>query len=125
MFRLLGHVLPEKKAIGMALTNVYGIGRSTAKDVCKKSGIDFDKKVKDLTEDEQKTISDIVRNDYVLENDLRRQVNWDIKKLKELKTVRWMRHNLWMPVRGQQTRTNAKTAKKLMGRSRVRPTTKK
>jgi small subunit ribosomal protein S13 len=75
MFRLLGHVLPERKAIGMALTNIYGIGRSTAKDVCEKAGIDFNKKVKDLTEDEQKAISDIVRNDYVLENDLRRQVN--------------------------------------------------
>jgi len=125
MFRLLGHVLPEKKAIGMALTNIYGIWKSTAQDVCEKTGIDFNKKVKDLTDDEEKKISDAVRDGYVLENDLRRQVNWDIKKLKELKTVRGMKHNLWMPVRGQQTRTNAKTAKKLLGRSRVRPTTKK
>ena len=125
MFRLLGHVLPEKKAIGMALTYIYGIWRSTAYDICKKVDVDFNKKVKDLTDDEQKKISDTVRNDYVLENDLRRQVNWDIKKLKELKTIRGMKHNLWMPVRGQQTRTNAKTAKKLLGRSRVRPTTKK
>ncbi len=125
MFRLLGHVLPEKKAIGMALTNIYGIGKSTAQDVCEKTGIDFNKKVKDLTDEEQKKISDTVRGEYVLENDLRRQVNWDIKKLKELKTSRGMKHNLWMPVRGQQTRTNAKTAKKLLGRARVRPTTKK
>jgi len=125
MFRLLGHVLPEKKAIGMALTNIYGIWVSRATEICKDLGLDFNKKVKDLTDEEKKLISDKVRNDYVLENDLRRQVNWDIKRLKELKTIRGMKHNLWMPVRGQQTRTNAKTAKKLLGRARVRPTTKK
>jgi len=125
MFRLLGNVLPEKKAIGIALTYIYGIWRPTATQICEKAGIDFNKKVKDLTDEEQKTISDIVRDGYVLENDLRRQVNWDIKRLKELKTIRGMKHNLWMPVRGQQTRTNAKTAKKLLGRARVRPTTKK
>ena len=124
MFRLLGTVLPEKKAIGIALTYIYGIGRPRALEICEKAGIDWHKKVKDLTEEEQKKISDIVRNDYVLENDLRRQVAWDIKRLKELKTIRGMKHNLWMPVRGQQTRTNAKTAKKLLGRSRVRPVKK-
>lgn len=121
MFRLLWTVLPEKKAIGIALTYIYGIGRSRALEICEKAGIDWHKKVKDLTDEEEKKISDIVRNDYVLENDLRRQVAWDIKRLKELKTIRGMKHNLWMPVRGQQTRTNAKTAKKLLGRSRVRP----
>jgi len=124
MFRLLGNVLPEKKAIGIALTYVYGIGRSRAVEICNKAGIDWNKKVKDLTDEEQKKISDIVRDDYILENDLRRQVAWDIKRLKELKTARGMKHNLWMPVRGQQTRTNAKTAKKLLGRSRVRPVKK-
>ncbi len=124
MFRLLGNVLPDKKSVGIALTYVYGIWVSTSKDICKKLWIDFNTKVKDLTDEDQKKITDLVRT-YTVENDLRRQVNWDIKKLKELKTIRWMRHNLWMPVRGQQTRTNAKTAKKLLGRAKVRPTSKK
>jgi len=124
MFRLLGNVLPDKKSVGIALTYVYGIWVSTSKDICEKLWIDFNSKVKDLTDEDQKKITDLVRT-YTVENDLRRQVNWDIKKLKELKTIRWMKHNLWMPVRGQQTRTNAKTAKKLLGRAKIRPTSKK
>ena len=124
MFRLLGNVLPDKKSVGIALTYVYGIWVNTSKNICEKLGIDFNTKVKDLTDEDQKKITDLVRT-YTVENDLRRQVNWDIKKLKELKTVRWMKHNLWMPVRWQQTRTNAKTAKKLLGRAKVRPTSKK
>ncbi len=124
MFRLLGHMLPEKKSLGIALTSIYGIWQSRAKDICDKIWIDFDKKVKDLDEKEEKIISDEVRT-YNLENDLRREVFWNIKAMKELKTARGMKHNLWMPVRGQQTKTNAKTAKKLMGRSRVRPVAKK
>ncbi len=124
MFRLLGNVLPDKKSVGIALTYVYGVWVNTSKDICKELWIEFNSKVKDLTDEDQKKITDLVRT-YTVENDLRRQVSWDIKKLKELKTVRWMKHNLWMPVRGQQTRTNAKTAKKLLGRAKVRPTAKK
>lgn len=123
MFRLLGHILPDEKSIGIALTYIYGIWMSRSRQICEKLWIDFNKKVKDLTDKEEKMISDELKN-YTLENDLRREVNWNIKALKELKTIRGMRHNLWMPVRGQQTRTNAKTAKKLLGRSRVRPTKK-
>jgi small subunit ribosomal protein S13 len=77
-----------------------------------------------LTDDEKKVITDIMRT-YTLENDLKREVSWNIKRIKELRTWRWMRHALWLPVRWQQTKTNAKTAKKLLGRSRVRPTKKK
>ncbi len=124
MFRLLGNVLPDKKSVGIALTYVYGVWVNISKDICKELWIEFNSKVKDLTDEDQKKITDLVRT-YTVENDLRRQVSWDIKKLKELKTVRWMKHNLWMPVRGQQTRTNAKTAKKLLGRAKVRPTAKK
>lgn len=124
MFRLLGTVLPEKKAIGMALTNIYGIGRSRAQEICESVDINFNKKVSDLTDEDQKKINDEVRT-YTLENDLKREVNSNIKSMKELKTLRWMKHNVWMPVRGQQTKTNARTAKKLMGRSRVRPVAKK
>jgi len=82
------------------------------------------KKVKDITEDEQKKISDKVR-EFILENDLKREVASAIKRLKEIKCYRWMRHNVWLPVRWQLTRKNAKTAKKLMWRSRVRPVLKK
>lgn len=124
MFRLLGHVLPEKKSLGIALTSVYGIWQSRARRICESVGIDFDTKIKDLDEKQEKLINDEVRT-YTLENDLRREVNWNIKSMKELKTSRGMKHNMWMPVRWQQTKTNAKTAKKLLWRSRVRPVAKK
>ena len=143
MFRLLGNMLPDNKAIGIALTYIYGIGQSRSKEICtqvvlgelkkfkhmtdeERSAVMafFNKKVKDPTDEEEKKISDIVRT-YTLENDLRREVASNIKRLKELKTWRGMRHALGLPVRGQQTKTNAKTAKRLLGRSRVRPTLKK
>ena len=124
MFRLYWHLLPDNKAIWIALTYIYGIGRSRSKSILEKLNIPLEKKVKDLTDDEKKNITDELKN-YVLENDLRRQVAQDIKRLKEIKCYRWMRHNLWLPVRGQKTRKNAKTAKKLLWRSRVRPVLKK
>ena len=124
-------------------TGFYGIGQSRSKEICTQVVLGelkkfkhmtdeernavmafFNKKVKDLTDEEEKKISDIVRT-YALENDLRREVASNIKRLKELKTWRGMRHALGLPVRGQQTKTNAKTAKRLLGRSRVRPTLKK
>lgn len=113
MFRLMGHVLPDEKSIWIALTNVYGIGRSRSKKLLGEIAIDFMKKVKDISEEEQKKISDKLK-EYSLENDLKREVAGNIKKLKEIKTYRGMRHNLGMPVRGQNTRKNARTAKKLM-----------
>jgi len=81
-------------------------------------------KVADLGEDDQKKISDELKN-YVLESDLKREVASAIKRLKEIKCYRGMRHNLGLPVRGQLTRKNARTAKKLLGRSKVRPVLKK
>ena len=124
MFRLLWHVLPDNKAIWIALTYVYWIGQSRARQICEKVGVDFETKVKDLKEDDIKKLTDITR-EYTLENDLRREVASAIKRLKEIKTWRGMRHNLWLPVRGQKTRRNARTAKKLLWRSRVRPVLKK
>ena len=120
----MGHVLPEEKSTWIALTNIYGIGRVRSQKILNKVGIDPLKKVKDLTEDDQKKISDELKN-YVLESDLKREVAAAIKRLKEIKCYRWMRHNLWLPVRGQLTRKNAKTAKKLLWRAKVRPTIKK
>ena len=124
MFRLMGHVLPEEKSIWIALTTIYGIGRERSRKILDQLKINYMKKVKDVTEEEQKLISDELKN-YVLENDLKREVASAIKRLKEIKCYRWMRHNLWLPVRGQLTRKNARTAKKLLGRSKVRPVLKK
>ncbi|MDO4713601.1 MAG: 30S ribosomal protein S13 [bacterium] len=124
MFRLMGHVLPEEKSIWIALTAIYGIGRERSKKILNTLEINFMKKVKDISEEEQKLISDELKK-YVLENDLKREVASAIKRLKEIKCYRGMRHNLGLPVRGQLTRKNARTAKKLLGRSRVRPVLKK
>lgn len=125
MFRLQGNLIPDKKTIWVWLTHVYGIWSSTSKKVLDKLGIPLEKKVKDLTDDEKKALSDELKDNYVLENDLKREVNASIKRLKEIKCYRWMRHNLWLPVRGQKTRKNARTAKKLLWRSKVRPVLKK
>lgn len=124
MFRAHGHVLSDNKSIWIALTAVYGIGRVRSKNLLEKVKINPLTKVKDITEDEQKAIVDEMKN-YVLENDLRREVWFAIKRLKEIKCYRGMRHNVGLPVRGQVTRKNARTAKKLLGRSKVRPVMKK
>lgn len=124
MFRLMGHVLPEEKSIWIALTNIYGIGRERSKKILAALNVEIMKKVKDISEEEQKMISDELKK-YVLENDLKREVAAAIKRLKEIKCYRGMRHNLGLPVRGQLTRKNARTAKKLLGRSKVRPVLKK
>jgi len=124
MFRVLGHVLPDHKSIGIALTYIYGIGVSRSKQILSKLGIDFEKKVKDLTDEEKKAIVEELKN-YTLENDLRREIAAAIKRLKEIRAYRGLRHALGLPVRGQKTRKNARTAKKLLGRSKVRPVLKK
>lgn len=103
---------------------IYGIGRTTSKNILEELGIDYMKKVKDISEEEQKKIIDKLK-EMTLENDLKRQVMGNIKRLKEIKCYRGMRHNLGLPVRGQNTRKNARTAKKLLGRSKVRPILKK
>ncbi len=124
MFRLMWHVLPEDKSIWIALTNIYGIGRSKSRKILDKLEIPFMKKVKDVSEEEQKKIVDELQK-YVLENDLKREQAAAIKRLKEIKCYRWMRHNLGLPVRWQCTRKNARTAKKLLWRTKVRPVLKK
>ena len=124
MFRLLWHVLDENRSIWIALTAIHGIGRNKSKKILEAVSIPFTKKVKDISEEEQKKLSDELAN-YVLENDLKREVAHAIKRLKEIKCYRGMRHNVGLPVRGQLTRKNAKTAKKLLGRAKVRPVLKK
>lgn len=124
MFRLQWHVLPDNKIIWVALTYVYWIWESRSKTILWKLWISFYKKVKEITDEEQKIITDELK-DWVLENDLKREVNSAIKRLKEIKCYRWMRHNIGLPVRWQSTMKNARTAKKLLWRSRVRPVLKK
>ena len=124
MFRLMWHVLNDKKSIWIALTAVYGIGQNRSKTILEQIKIEPMTKTKDLSEADQKKISDELKK-YVLENDLKREVWSCIKRLKEIKCYRGMRHNLGLPVRGQCTRKHAKTAKKLMWRAKVRPILKK
>ncbi len=124
MLRIQWHVIPDAKNIWVGLTSVYGIGRPKSKEILEGLKIDPLKKVKDISEAEEKMIVDVIK-EMALENDLRREVNGFIKRLKEIKCYRGMRHNLGLPVRGQSTRKNARTAKKLLGRARVRPVLKK
>lgn len=124
MLRLMGHVIPDNKSIWIGLTTIYGIGRKKSQTILDKIWVDFMTKVKNLSDEQEKKISDELQN-YLLENDLKREVMTHIKRLKEIKCYRGMRHNLWLPVRGQLTRKNARTAKKLLGRARVRPVLKK
>lgn len=118
------HVLEENKSIWIALTAIYGIGRNKSMKILESLEIAYMTKVKDVTEDEQKKLSDELKK-FVLENDLKREIAHAIKRLKEIKCYRGMRHNVGLPVRGQCTRKNARTAKKLLGRSKVRPVLKK
>ena len=124
MFRLSWHVLPENKSIWIWLTSLYGIGLKRSKTILDNATVNYLKKVKDISEDEQKKILEQISK-YVLENDLKREIAFAIKRLKEIKCYRGMRHNLGLPVRGQLTRKNGKTAKKLLGRNKVRPVLKK
>lgn len=124
MLRLMGHVIPDNKSIWIGLTTIYGIGRNKSQTILDKIWIDFMTKVKSLSDEQEKKISEELQT-YVLENDLKREVMTHIKRLKEIKCYRWMRHNLWLPVRWQLTRKNGRTAKKLLWRARVRPILKK
>jgi small subunit ribosomal protein S13 len=107
--------LPRDKRVLIGLTYIYGIGRSTSKEILGKANIDENKKVKDLSTDEEKILRDIIQNDYHVEGELRTKIAMDIKRLMEIGSYRGMRHKRGLPVRGQRTHTNAKTRR---GRSR-------
>jgi small subunit ribosomal protein S13 len=110
MARIAGINIPANKHVVIALTSIYGIGRSRAADVCRQAGIAPDVKVKDLTEPEvEKLRVEIAR--MPVEGDLRRQVSMNIKRLMDLGTYRGQRHRKGLPMRGQRTRTNARTRK--------------
>lgn len=111
MAHIAGIELPRTKRLFIGLTYIYGIGRSHAKDICKKANIDEMKKVADLSVDEEKILRDIIQNEYVVEGNLRTQVAMNIKRLMEIGSYRGMRHKRGLPVRGQRTHTNARTRK--------------
>jgi small subunit ribosomal protein S13 len=109
--RIAGVDLPRRKHIRIALTYIYGIGRSTAEKICKKAEIDPVKMSDDLTENEVKVIRDLINEEYKVEGDLRREVAMNIKRLMDLGCYRGLRHRKGLPARGQRTHTNARTRK--------------
>ena len=111
MARIAGVDLPNDKRVEIGLTYIYGIGRPTANDILSKAGINPDTRVKDLTEEEVGKIRKIIENDYAVEGDLRREVSLNIKRLMEIGCYRGIRHRRGLPVRGQKTKTNARTRK--------------
>jgi len=111
MARISGVDLPRDKRIEIGLTYVYGIGRVSAEKILKETGIDPNKRVKDLTEAEEALLRDCIDKNYVVEGDLRRTVALDIKRLTEIGCYRGTRHRRGLPVRGQRSKTNARTRK--------------
>ena len=121
MARIAGVDLPRDKRIEIGLTYIYGIGRPTATEILKKAEVDPDIRVKDLTEEDAGKIRKIIDADYSVEGDLRRDVSLNIKRLMEIGCYRGIRHRRGLPVRGQNTKTNARTRKgpkKTVGRKK-------
>ena len=111
MARIAGVDLPRDKRIEIGLTYIYGIGRTTAKEIIEKTGINPDTRVRDLTGEEAGKIRKVIESDYMVEGDLRREVSLNIKRLMEIGSYRGIRHRRGLPVRGQKTKTNARTRK--------------
>ena len=111
MARIAGIDLPRDKRIEMALTYIYGIGRKTATDICKATGVNPDIRVRDLTEDDASKLREYIDHNCRVEGDLRRDVAFDIKRLIEIGCYRGLRHRKGLPVRGQRSKTNARTRK--------------
>ena len=111
MARIAGIDLPREKRIEIALTYIFGIGRKTATDIVKMAGVNPDTRVKDLTEDDEAALRDVIDKNYTIEGDLRREVALNIKRLIEIGCYRGLRHRRGLPVRGQRTKTNARTRK--------------
>ena len=111
MARIAGVDIPNQKRVEIALTYIYGIGRKSANDILEKTGSDPDTRAKDLTEEQIAKLRDEIENNYVVEGDLRRDVALNIKRLVEINCYRGIRHRKGLPVRGQRTKTNARTRK--------------
>ncbi|NLV17811.1 MAG: 30S ribosomal protein S13 [Syntrophomonadaceae bacterium] len=111
MARIAGVDLPREKRIEVALTYIFGIGRPSARQIVEQAGVNPDTRVKDLTEEEVAKIREIINRNYKVEGDLRRDVSMNIKRLMDIGCYRGLRHRRGLPVRGQQTKTNARTRK--------------
>lgn len=111
MARISGVDLPRDKRVEIGLTYIYGIGRKSAKDILEKAGIDPDIRVKDLTDEQEAALRDVIDKGYTIEGDLRREVALNIKRLTEIGCYRGIRHRRGLPVRGQRSKTNARTRK--------------
>ena len=111
MARIAGIDLPREKRVEIGLTYIYGIGRKTANEILAATGINPDTRVKDLTEADEAKLREAIDHGYIVEGDLRRQVALDIKRLTEIGCYRGMRHRRGLPVRGQRSKTNARTRK--------------
>ena len=125
--RISGITLPNEKRIEIALTAVYGIGRSMAHTILEKAGVDFGIKAKDLTEDQEASIKKLV-DELTIEGDLKRQKSSDIKRLIDIASYRGIRHTKKLPLRGQTTKTNSRTVRgggrKTMGSGKIKATKK-
>ncbi len=124
MARISGVDLPRDKQVEVGLTYIYGIGRTTSKKILSQAGVDPQTRVRELTESESNRLRELVERNYRVEGDLRRQMAMDIQRLVEIGSYRGLRHRRGLPVRGQRTRTNARTRrgrpKTVAGRRRAR-----
>ena len=111
MARISGVNIPLNKRVEVGLTYIYGIGRPTSNKLLTQTGIEADRKVRDLTEDEVVKLRDLIDQEVVVEGDLRREISQNIKRLQEIGCYRGLRHRRGLPVRGQKTKTNARTRK--------------
>ena len=111
MARIAGIDLPREKRVEIALTYIYGIGRTSANKILAEAGVDPDIRVKNLSEEDEAKLREVIGQSYVVEGDLRRNVAMDIKRLTEIGCYRGVRHRRGLPVRGQRTKTNARTRK--------------
>ena len=109
--RLVGVDLPQSKRVEIALTYIYGIGLTTSKQILQATGVDPDIRVKDLTEEDLSKLRDYIQGNLKVEGDLHREVSQNVKRLMEIGCYRGLRHRRGLPVRGQRTRTNARTRK--------------
>ncbi len=111
MPRLLGVDIPNDKKAIVSLTYLFGVGPQVARELCDKANVDKDKKARELSDEELSRLATILERDYVVEGPLRRNVQQNISRLRDIKCYRGIRHRLGLPVRGQRTRTNARTRK--------------
>lgn len=111
MARIAGVDLPRDKRVQIGLTYIYGIGRKSADDILAAAKVNPDTRVRELTDDEVKRLSDVIADQYAVEGDLRREVAMNIKRLKEIGCYRGIRHRRGLPCRGQKSKTNARTCK--------------